>query len=105
MIPVVIIADSYDEHSLCYSLFYQILGVAFFQFAPRCLKFFSEIFIASFFSFSLNFPGNLVEFCCVLWKIDHLVCNKFSKLQISFHHYHETRILVHVQWSHSQNAQ
>ena len=60
MIPVFIIADSYDEHSLCYSLFYQILGVAFFQFAPRCLKFFSQIFIASFFSSSINKFGGIL---------------------------------------------
>ena len=66
-----------------YSLFHQNLGVAFFQFARSLFKIFVQIFSQIIFSSSPNIPGNLVEFFCVLAKLDYLACNKFSKLQLS----------------------
>ena len=90
---------------LDYSLFRQILG-AFLQFARSLFKFFWQNFYRIIFSSSPNFPENWVEFCFVLRKLDHLTCNTFSKLQLSFYHYCETRILLHAKCSSNlQNTQ
>ena len=59
-----------------YSLFHQILGVAFFQFARSLFK--KKYSRISFLS-SPNIPETLVDFFCVLAKLDHLTCNTFSK--------------------------
>ena len=66
---------------LLYSLFHQILGVggAFFQFARSLFKKINIFFLRSFFHLpptSLEFGG----FFCVLAKLDHLTCNKFSNV-------------------------
>ena len=66
-----------------YSLFHQILGVDFFQFAWSLYEKFTKNFSRIIFSSSPNIPENLVDFFCVLAKLDHLACNKFSKLQLS----------------------
>ena len=66
-----------------YSLFHQNLGVAFFQFAWSLFKFFQQNFFHIIFSSSPNIPENLVDFFRVLAELDHLACNKFSKLQLS----------------------
>ena len=34
-----------------------------------------------------------------------MACITFSKLQLSFHHYRETRMLLHAKWSNLQNTQ
>ena len=82
-----------DEKKVCrettrflyidYSLFQQILRVDFFQFARSLFKKFQQIFSWIIFSSSPNIPENLVDFFCVLAKLDHLACNKLSKLQLS----------------------
>ena len=96
-----------------YSLFHQILGVNFFQFSRSLYKKFNKKFSRIIFSSSPNIPENLVDFFCVLAKLDHLACNKFSKLQLSntitphyyIRHYRETRILLHAKWSNFRNTQ
>ena len=50
-------------------------------------------------------PSLVVEFCFVFWKKDLLACNNFSKLQLSFHHYRETKKILHTRWSSLQNTQ
>ena len=63
--------------TLNYSLFHQDLGVAFFQFARSLFLIFSQNFSQIIFSPSPNIPENLVDFFCVLAKLDHLACNNF----------------------------
>ena len=63
-----------------YSLFHQILGVAFFQFA---LKKLSPILFSDHFFIFPRHHWKVGEFFCVLAKLDHLACNKFSKVQLS----------------------
>ena len=65
-----------------YSLFHQILGVAFFQIAKFkiCLQNFCRIIFPS----SPNIVENLVEVCCVFCKLDNLACNNFDNTQIKF---------------------
>ena len=46
-----------------YSLFHQILGVAFFQFARSLFKFFKYIFSRIIFPSSPNIPEKSVQFC------------------------------------------
>ena len=66
-----------------YSLFHQILGVAFFQFTRSLFENFQQIFSRIIFSSSPSIPENLVDFLRVLSKLDHLACNKFSKSHLS----------------------
>ena len=77
----------YGKIILDYSLLHQNLGVAFFQFARSLFKIFEQTFSRIIFSSSPYIPENLVEFFRVgllgLAKLDHLACNKFSKLQLS----------------------
>ena len=58
------------------SLFHQILGVAFFQFAGSLFEIFQQHFSQIIFSSSPNIAENFVEFCCVFCKLDHLACNR-----------------------------
>ena len=74
-------SDDYDDNHY-YSLFHQILGVAFCQFARSLFTFFNDIFLGSFFIFPQH-PLKFGEFFCLLLKFDHLACNKFPKLQLS----------------------
>ena len=60
-------------------LFQQILGVTSFQFARLLFTIFYQNLSLFIFSSSPNIPENLVEFCCVLSKLDHLACNQVSK--------------------------
>ena len=66
-----------------YSLFHQDLGVAFFQFVRSLFENFKQHFSQIIFSPSPNIPENVVDFVCVLAKLDHLACNNFSKWQLS----------------------
>ena len=90
-----------------YCLFHQILGVAFFQFARSLFKIFEQQFVWDHFFISPPPTPlkNLVELGCVFWKLGDLACIYFSKLQLSFHHYRETRMLLHAKWFNSQNRQ
>ena len=47
----------------------------------------------------------MVEFCCVLSKLDYLSRNKISKGQFSFHHFRITGNILHGEWSNLQNTQ
>ena len=67
-----------------YSLFHQVLGVAFFQFARSLFKTFEQNFYRIIFSYLPNFPGKIVDFCCVLWKLDYLACNIVFKITALF---------------------
>ena len=64
--------------SIAYSLFHQILGVAFFQFARSPFQIFNNFFSRIIFSSSPNILENLVNFFCVLSKLDHLACSKLK---------------------------
>ena len=61
-----------------YSLFHQILGVAFFQFSRSLFKIFEQIFSRKFFSSFPDILENLVKFIYVLSISDHMTCNKIS---------------------------
>ena len=52
-----------------YSLFHQILGVAFFQFAQSLFKNFEKIFFRIILSSCPSIPENLVDFFSVLAKL------------------------------------
>ena len=58
-------------------------GVAFFQFTRSLFKKNYQHFSWMIFLPSPNIPGNLKDYFCVLSKLDHLACDKFSKLQLS----------------------
>ena len=72
----------------------------FHQFARSLFNFFSRIIFSS----SPTIPENVVKCFCVLSKLDHSACSNFPKLQLFFHHYRETRILLHAKWSNLQNT-
>ena len=65
-----------ENGAVTHSLFHQILGVAFFQFARSLCKIFQQFFSRIIFSFPPNTPGKLVEFCCVFCELDHWACNR-----------------------------
>ena len=50
------------------------------------------------FSSPPNIPENLVEFGCILSKLDDLACNNISKWQLSLHH------ILHTKWSDWQST-
>ena len=68
--------------------------------APSLPKFFSIIF-----SCSPKILENLVQFCCLLAKLDHLACNKFSKLQLSSTLLPWNKNPINAKWSNFQNTQ
>ena len=75
-----------------HSLFHQIPGVAFFQFSRLLFKIFVWIFSWVIFLSSLNIPENLVEFCCVFFKLDHLTnsCSTVMvKWELSFRYFNK----------------
>ena len=89
-----------------YSLFHQILGVAFFQFAGSLFEIFKQNFSRSIFSSSPNIAENFVEFCCVFCKLDHLAC---TVVEFLFHGNDveercDVENLLHAKWSNFDNT-
>ena len=72
------------------------LFLVFFSIRSVAAKCLSKICIG-FYSSSPYLPENLVKFC--------FECVTFSKLQLSFHHYRETRIVLHTELSNLQKTQ